>query len=296
MTIFGTSAGSLDVSALMTSPLSKGLFQRAIAQSGAVILAGDPLVLSHAEKRGEAAAARWAGSEAASLEALRALSVTQILDAEPDLARNADTLGKAFPNLGITVDGYVFPRKPADAFASGQQHRVPLLLGNNAHEVIPGTQPPTDLKKAIADVYGPLAARAEALYGGTDPVPNTASAQWATDTSFRCPTVAQSLWHAAAGHATYAYEFARVLEARQRHKARAHADADHARCRARAVPRLLASAEPLARELRRAFCEELRRMEPSPARRHGHPHRHAFRRMISTTKQSSWRASPAGLP
>ena len=215
VTIFGQSAGSLDVSALMTSPLSKGLFHRAIGQSGTVSLAGDPLVLSHAQKRGEAAAARWAGREAASLGALRALSTAQILEAEPDLARNADPSGAAFPNLGITVDGYVFPRKPADAFAAGQHHGVPLLLGNTAREVIPGTRPPTDLKKAIADVYGPLAARAEALYGETDPVHGTAAAQWATDTSFRCPAVAQSLWHAAAGHSTYAYEFARVAEGRE---------------------------------------------------------------------------------
>ena len=106
-------------------------------------------------------------------------------------------------------------RKPADAFAAGQQHGVSLLLGNNAREAISGTQPPTDLKKAIADAYGPLAARAEAFYGGPDSVHGTAAAQWATDTSFRCPTVAQSLWHAAAGHWTYAYEFARVAAGRE---------------------------------------------------------------------------------
>ena len=82
--------------------MAKGLFHRAIAPSGAVILAGDPLVLSHAGKRGETAAARWAGRETASLGALRALSTTQILEAEPDLGRNVDPSGAAFPNLGIT--------------------------------------------------------------------------------------------------------------------------------------------------------------------------------------------------
>src|ERR1700686_1827298 len=59
VTIFGESAGSLDVSVLMTSPLSKGLFRRAIGESGAVILAGDPLTLVQAEQRGEASAAGW---------------------------------------------------------------------------------------------------------------------------------------------------------------------------------------------------------------------------------------------
>ena len=141
VTIFGASSGSLDLSTLMTSPLSKGLFQRAIGQSGTVLFAGDPLMLPQAEKRGEAAAARWAGREAASVGALRALSTTQILEAEPDIMRNVDPARPAFPNLGITVDGYVFPRKPAAAFAAGQQHGVPLLLGNIAHEVIPNTRP-----------------------------------------------------------------------------------------------------------------------------------------------------------
>src|SRR6266550_366793 len=59
VTIFGESAGSFDASVLMTSPLSKGLFRRVIGESGAVILLGDPLTLSQAEKRGEALAAGW---------------------------------------------------------------------------------------------------------------------------------------------------------------------------------------------------------------------------------------------
>ena len=106
-------------------------------------------------------------------------------------------------------------RKPADVFAAGQQHRVQLLLGNNSRERVPGTRPPADLKKTITDTYGPLAARAELLYVGTDPVYGTATAQWATDTSFRCSAVAQLIWHARAGNPAFEYEFTRVAAGRE---------------------------------------------------------------------------------
>ncbi|MGH3427140.1 MAG: carboxylesterase family protein, partial [Mycobacteriales bacterium] len=59
VTIFGESAGSLDVSVLMTSPLARGLFRRAIGESGAVVLAGEPLSLKEAESRGVSLAEAW---------------------------------------------------------------------------------------------------------------------------------------------------------------------------------------------------------------------------------------------
>ena len=215
VTIFGNSAGSLNVSVLLTSPLSKGLFHRAIGQSGAVVLVGDPLTLPEAEKRGEAAVARWKVPASASLAELRAIPTTQIFEGEPDLVTGGDIIYTVFPNLGITVDGHVFTRKPAEVFAAGQQHPVPLLHGSTARERIPGSRLPADLKKAIADTYGPLAQQAELLYVGTDPMYGTERAQWATDTSFRCASVAQVLWHAKAGHTAYEYEFARVAAGRE---------------------------------------------------------------------------------
>ena len=117
VTIFGESAGSLDVSVLMTSPLSKGLFHRAIGESGAVVLASEPSTLAEAEKRGQAAAARWKVPADASVETLRAVSTADIIAAQPNLF--GDGIADAVPNLGITVDGYVFPRKPAQVFAAG---------------------------------------------------------------------------------------------------------------------------------------------------------------------------------
>src|SRR6202035_1430519 len=80
VTIFGESSGSLDVSVLMASPLSKGLFQRVIGESGAVVLAGDPsdrntsmpVTLKQAEERGEKFAATWKLPPAASTHELRA--------------------------------------------------------------------------------------------------------------------------------------------------------------------------------------------------------------------------------
>jgi para-nitrobenzyl esterase len=206
VTIFGESAGSLDVSVLMTSPLSKGLFHRAIAESGPVVLVGEPSTLADAEKRGRAAAARWKVPADASLETLRAVPAAEIIAAEPNYGGAG--IASTFPNLGITVDGYVFRRKPAQVFASGAQHRVPMLLGSNGREQVPGSVLAKDLPQAIASTYGPLAPRALALYtGAPHPVYGTPAEQWGTDTSFRCSTVAQALWHSAARLPTFEYEF-----------------------------------------------------------------------------------------
>lgn len=122
VTIAGQSAGATSVSILMASPLAKGLFQRAIAQSGGMF---EPLqlapnyLLPNAEKEGVAYAASVGAN---SLAALRALPADALLK------------GKAGGISHAVIDPYVLPRSPYDVFAAGEQNDVPILVGSNADE------------------------------------------------------------------------------------------------------------------------------------------------------------------
>jgi hypothetical protein len=164
----------------MASPLAQGLFQRVIGESGTGVEPdiGDPLTLAQAEKRGEALSLRWHLAADASAKDLRRVSMADILKAEPNYLA---ALTSDFPNLGITIDGYVFPMSPSEVFSSGREHRVDLLLGNNSRERVPGTTPPADLRKAIDGRYGPLSERGWSLCAAAsnDPVYGTPAEQWA---------------------------------------------------------------------------------------------------------------------
>ncbi len=123
VTIFGESAGSFSVSALMASPLSRNLIQGAIGESGAFF--GDTLSappLDQSEKNG-VKFAQTMGAE--SLAALRGKSAEEVLKASMD---------KGAPRFGPNIDGYFFPKEVRAIFAAGEQAHIPLLAGWNAHE------------------------------------------------------------------------------------------------------------------------------------------------------------------
>jgi para-nitrobenzyl esterase len=123
VTIFGESAGSFSVSALMASPLAQGLFQRAIGESGAFF--GSTLGLKTLAQS-EEADAKFADSIGAhSLDELRAKPAADLLAA----ATKQGAIRFA-PN----VDGYFLPQTVREIFAEGKQSHVPLLAGWNRDE------------------------------------------------------------------------------------------------------------------------------------------------------------------
>lgn len=163
VTIAGESAGSLSVSALMASPLSKDLMAGAIGESGSVLGTLTPVSLAEGEQTG----LKFAGGLGAnSLAALRAMPAEQLLEAtaKPDA-----------PRFNITIDGYFFPKQPLEIYSAGQQARVPLLLGWNSEEMgyrsMLGQEAPTpeNYRKAVQKLYGDQASEVLKLYpGGTE--------------------------------------------------------------------------------------------------------------------------------
>ena len=127
VTIAGESAGSIAVSALMASPLSKDLIAGAIGESGSILAALAPVPLAKGEEDGVKFASTLGAS---TIAALRALTTAQIFDAA----------GKqGTPRFSPTIDGYFFPESPAAIFAAGKQAHVPLLAGWNSEEMNSGS-------------------------------------------------------------------------------------------------------------------------------------------------------------
>lgn len=138
VTIFGESAGSFAVSALMASPLSKGLFHKAIGESGAYFSGSSGTLPLKPRSDTEQGGTKFAeGLGATSLAALRAKTGDEILKAAL----------KTQPWFAPNIDGYFLREDVAVTFAAGRQAQVPLLAGWNADEVragvVLGKQKPT---------------------------------------------------------------------------------------------------------------------------------------------------------
>jgi para-nitrobenzyl esterase len=119
VTIFGESAGGLSTLSQVASPQARGLFQRAIVESGAYNLTQAPLAA--AEAAGEAFAAS-AGCASQTAACLRSLPVSAILASE-------NAAGYT-PNINTEV----LPQTLKTAFATGDFNRVPIINGSNRDE------------------------------------------------------------------------------------------------------------------------------------------------------------------
>ncbi|MBM7131095.1 carboxylesterase/lipase family protein [Dyella mobilis] len=161
VTIGGESAGSMSVSAQMASPLSKGLMQQAIGESGAVLGNLKPRPLAQAEREGKNFE-RLVGAR--SLEQLRATSAESLLKVAGK---------KNVPEFMPTIDGYFLPRSPEAIFQSGDQAHIPLLVGSNSQEgyykSLLNDRAPTlaNYRAAMKKKWGRHAAEALQLYPAT---------------------------------------------------------------------------------------------------------------------------------
>lgn len=135
VTIFGESAGSFSVSALVASPLAKGLFIRAIGESGAML--STPGRPEQTLEQAEAKAKEFGASIGAnSLEDLRQIPAQALLN---DVLKNRKDEFGFWPD----IDGYFLPESASDIYHSGKQNHVALLAGWNQNEGgIGGGKPP----------------------------------------------------------------------------------------------------------------------------------------------------------
>ncbi|XP_051024802.1 acylcarnitine hydrolase-like [Acomys russatus] len=124
VTIFGESAGGISVSSHVVSPMSKGLFHRAIMQSGVALLPG---VISSSAEEVYQTVANLSGCGAKDSETLvhclRGKSEAEIL-----------AISKAFMMIPAVVDGEFLPKHPKDLLASADFHLVPSIIGANNDE------------------------------------------------------------------------------------------------------------------------------------------------------------------
>jgi para-nitrobenzyl esterase len=129
VTIFGESAGGMSVGSLIASPLAKGLFQRAILESGTGVNIGvgsRDSAQKTAMKFADALHVRGSGAEAA--QRLRALNPDKVLAASLHLGPEGQ------PAFWPVVDGYVLPHPVDSALLNGAANLVPVIAGTNRDE------------------------------------------------------------------------------------------------------------------------------------------------------------------
>jgi para-nitrobenzyl esterase len=157
VTIGGQSAGASNVHALTASPLAKGLFHGAIAESGSSAT-GLGLMNSRLLADQEADGARFAEAKGAhSLEALRKLSWMELLAPVQD----------APVRWLVVEDGYVLPGTAGQIFAQGKQNDVPTLTGWNREDSGGASMKPNATVESFqkgAQRYGDLAHEFLKLY------------------------------------------------------------------------------------------------------------------------------------
>jgi para-nitrobenzyl esterase len=200
ITVFGESAGAIMTSALIGSPQAKGLFQRAITQSGAWM----GLQMARMDTR--------AAREQAGAKALADMGVASIADLR---TKSTEELASGLrAPAGLVIDGYLIPEDLSVTFAQGRQNEVDVIAGSNSNEgaffQFGGPMAAEPFLNQSKQRFGELIDRFLKLYpAGSDGEANTSYlTAYSDETSWnmRQSAVAQ----ARRGKKGYAYYFTRV--------------------------------------------------------------------------------------
>jgi para-nitrobenzyl esterase len=158
ITVFGESAGSMSICTLMAMPAAKGLFSRAIAESGA-------LNLVHSTE--EAAAVtrqllQYAG--VSDIEGLLSLDTDKIVQAESDMIRANPASATVF---GPVLDGSVVLEPPLHSLAAGSAAGVELIIGTNLDEMRLWAAEAPAMAIYPLPVVAPFIPKVQAAVGGS---------------------------------------------------------------------------------------------------------------------------------
>lgn len=197
--LFGQSAGALDTCMLVTSPLARGLFSRALMESGSCNAKSAAERANEGELLVAAVGCGRSANPTACLRQLNAATLVRAVDTSP-----VSSLGIVTTVFGPNVDGYVLPVAPIDALDSGQHNPVSFVIGANADETstfgIPITLTEDEYQLAVQTVFDPsqtdavLAQYPVNAYGS----PRDALVAATTDAQFVCP--ARRIARSAANH------------------------------------------------------------------------------------------------
>ncbi len=221
VTIFGQSAGGMSVGTLLSMPLARGLFRRAIAQSGA----GHHVISPATARRiGQYLAGRL-GVEPP-LEAIAAVPLDTLLTAQvalsadvfehPDPARWGEVAANLMPFEPV-IDGEVLPLRPIDRIAAGAGAEIDVLVGTTSEEerlfLVPNSainHINEDILAGTVAAYGLPVAETLTTYRATRPGANAGDLYEAvvTDWFFRIPSIRLAEAHVKNNGRTYMYEFA----------------------------------------------------------------------------------------
>ncbi len=199
VTIAGQSAGSMSVNCLVASPLAKGLFNKAIGESGASFTRGN---------------AALKGAEEEGVKIMNSLNAKSI----SDLRKVPDSvlMKKSMAFRGPIIDGYVLPESIAEIFKKGNDNKVTLLTGWNEDEgfVFGKAKDANEFIKSLSDKFGEDAAEASKYYPANNNFEAAASEiKLSRDETFGVQNYAWANQHDRNGGIVFVYRFLRKVPA-----------------------------------------------------------------------------------